>query len=103
MRNYRDKYDIIADILEIAKENPKKTQIMYKANLSYKVLKKYLNEIIKASLISYIVGKKYYTLTDKGEKFLMHYKEYSKTNTIIKKRLEDIQTKKGFLKRLCYY
>jgi predicted transcriptional regulator len=36
--NYRDKLDIIADILTVASRNAKRTQIMYQANLSYKVL-----------------------------------------------------------------
>ena len=59
MRNYRDKFDIIADILKISKRNPKKTQIMYQANLSYKVLKKYLSETIESSLLSYKVDERF--------------------------------------------
>jgi hypothetical protein len=32
LRNYRRKLDIIADILQVAKEDARKTQIMYQAN-----------------------------------------------------------------------
>ena len=45
MGNYRGKLDIIADILRVVSGNAKKTQIMYQANLSYRVLQKYLAEI----------------------------------------------------------
>jgi predicted transcriptional regulator len=101
LRNYRDKFDIIADILKITERNPKKTQIMYQANLSYKVLKKYLVETIEASLISYIADERCYSLTEKGREFLTLYDEYSKANTFLKERIRDTQIKKGSLEKLC--
>lgn len=101
MRNYRDKFDIIADILKIAKRNPKKTQIMYQANLSYTVLKKYLSEIIEASLISHKKEGQYYELTDKGRRFLDFYKEYSKANSLMLKQAKNANLKKEILKKLC--
>jgi predicted transcriptional regulator len=51
--NYRSKLDIIADILVVARNDAKRTQIMYQANLSYKVLVKYLDEVVDSSLISF--------------------------------------------------
>ena len=53
MVNYRDRLDIIADILNVVSREAKKTQIMYQANLSYKVLQRYLNEIVDASLVTF--------------------------------------------------
>ena len=67
MGSYRGKLDIIADILRVAMGNAKKTQIMYQANLSYKVLQKYLAEIIEASLISFEDEKRCYILTAKDK------------------------------------
>jgi predicted transcriptional regulator len=99
--NYRDRFDIIADILKIARRNPKKTQIMYQANLSYKVLKKYLSETVRASLISYAAKGRCYSLTEKGREFLTIYNEYSKANKFVKKRLKDVQIKRGSLEKLC--
>ena len=76
MVNYRDRLDIIADILNVASRDAKKTQIMYQANLSYKVLQRYLNEIIDASLIKFENNQQLYKLTFKGQEYLEAYKEY---------------------------
>ena len=101
MGNYRDRLDIIADILNVASREAKKTQIMYQANLSYTVLQKYLNEIIVASLIKFENSSQSYTLTSKGQDYLLAYKEYSRTNKSIKKRLNDFSLKRKILEHLC--
>jgi predicted transcriptional regulator len=99
--NYRGRLDIIADILNVASRNAKKTQIMYQANLSYKVMQRYLAEIAGAQLISFEDGSHLYTLTDKGREFLGAYEKYSKTNKHVEKRLNDVATKKKVLEALC--
>ena len=68
----RDKLCIIAEILEIAKGGTLKTQIMYKANLSFAQLNQYLKFMLKIELIQKIVdqGKEFYVATDKGIDFL---------------------------------
>ena len=101
MGNYRGRLDIIADILHVVSENAKKTQIMYKANLSYKVLQKYLAEIVEASLIDFEDEKRCYILTAKGREFLDGYQEYFKTNMHVEKGLNDVRTKKNVLEKLC--
>jgi predicted transcriptional regulator len=99
--SYRGKLDIIADILRVAKENAKKTRIMYQANLSYKVLQRYLAELVEASLICFEDEKRCYMLTNKGQKFLDAYKRYHKTNRRIESRLNEAQAKREVLKNLC--
>ena len=47
----RDKLYIIAEILEIAKEGILKTQIMYRANLSFTQLNEYLKFMLKINLL----------------------------------------------------
>jgi predicted transcriptional regulator len=101
LKSYRGRLDIIADILQIAKGKAKKTQIMYQANLSYKVLQRYLGEIIEASLIRFEHVEQQYVLTQKGHEFLETYKDYSKANKIIEKRLDEICSKKKILEGLC--
>jgi predicted transcriptional regulator len=101
MGNYRCRLDIIADILQVASQNAKKTQIMYQANLSYKVLQRYLRDTIAASLIRYDHEEQLYVITGKGEEFLEAYSDYSKTSKMIEKRLNDINSKKKNLKELC--
>jgi len=73
----RDKLYIIAEILEIAKEGTLKTQIMYRANLSFTQLKDYLKFMLKISLLEKIVqnGKELYKSTEKGLDFLQRYRE----------------------------
>lgn len=101
MGSYRSRLDIIADILLVASRNAKKTQIMYQANLSYKVLKRYLAEIVEASLIHFEREKQCYMLTSKGREFLEAYKQYSRTNKHVEKRLKDVRTKRKVLEDLC--
>ena len=68
----RDKLCIIAEILEIAKEGTLKTQVMYKANLSFAQLTEYLKFMLKIKLIQKLdhQGKDVYITTDKGLDFL---------------------------------
>jgi predicted transcriptional regulator len=87
--------------LQVASQNAKKTQIMYQANLSYKVLQRYLRETIGASLISFDTEEHFYVITGKGEEFLEAYRDYSKTNKFIEKRLNDVDSKKKNLEELC--
>ncbi len=101
MGNYRGRLDIIADILNVVSGNAKKTQIMYQANLSYKVLQKYLTEIVEASLISHVSPEQYYVLTPKGSEFLKAYRAYSKTNRNVEKRLDEVCSKRKVLEGLC--
>jgi predicted transcriptional regulator len=93
--------DIIADILRVVSGSAKKTQIMYQANLSFKVLQKYLGEITEASLICFEGEGQCYVLTPKGQEFLDAYHEYSRTNLHVEKRLNDVRTKKNALEKLC--
>jgi predicted transcriptional regulator len=99
--NYRGRLDIIADILHVVSQNAKKTQIMYQANLSYKVLQRYLRDITESSLISFETAEQCYVLTQKGQDFLEAYKDYAKTNKSIEKRLNDVDSKKKNLEELC--
>lgn len=101
MGNYRNRLDIIADILQVASQNAKKTQIMYQANLSYKVLQRYLKDVTEASLIRFEAEEQCYVLTRKGQGFLEAYKDYDKTNKSIEKRLNDVDNKKKSLEELC--
>ena len=100
MGSYRGKLDIIADILQVVSQNPKKTHIMYQANLSYKVLKKYLRKMNEASLINFLCEKQCYTLTVKGSEFLEAYREYSRNSRHLEKRLNEINNKKKVLEEV---
>ncbi len=73
----RDKLYIIAEILEIAKDGTLKTQIMYRANLSFTQLNEYLGFMLKIGLLEKAVmnAKDVYTASVKGLDFLQRYRE----------------------------
>lgn len=101
MGSYRSRLDIIADMLNAASGGAKKTQIMYQANLSYKLLAKYLAEVMEACLVRFERGKRCYVLTSKGREFLERYKEYSRRNKHVERQLNDLQDKRKLLRELC--
>ncbi|MGQ9624969.1 MAG: winged helix-turn-helix domain-containing protein [Candidatus Bathycorpusculaceae bacterium] len=73
----RDKLYIISEILEIAKDGTLKTQIMYRANLSFTQLNDYLKFMLRINLLEKVVenDKEIYKATDKGLNFLQRYRE----------------------------
>ena len=99
--NYRNRLDVIADMLRVVGSGAKKTQIMYQANLSYRLLIKYLAEIRKAYLVRFERSGRCYVLTDKGKKFLKKYKEYSRRNRYVEKTIRNIRVERQILEKLC--
>jgi predicted transcriptional regulator len=73
----RDKLYIIAEILETAKDSALKTQIMYRANLSFTQLNDYLRFMLKSELLEKILinDREIYKATEKGMDFLQRYRE----------------------------
>ena len=76
----RTKMDIMNDMLMAIQKKGgkiKPTHMMYKANLSHKLLSKYITEFLEKDLVNEIEvkGQKYYTLTDKGVSFINHYRQ----------------------------
>ena len=73
----RDKLYIIAEILEIAGNGTLKTQIMYRANLSFAQLNEYLKLMLKIHLLEKFGrnGKDLYRATEKGVNFLQRHHE----------------------------
>ena len=101
MGRYRGRLDIIADILKVASNSAKKTQIMFKANLSYNVLQRYLKAVTAASLLSFEVSEQTYVTTSKGLEFLEAYKTYARTNRTLEKCLSNIHVEKKRLEKFC--
>lgn len=93
--------DIIADMLLVTRNGAKKTQIMYQANLSYRLLTKYLEEVRKAYLLSFERKERRYILTSKGQQFLEVYNDYAKRNRVVEKHLNDVDGKRRALEALC--
>ncbi len=71
----RNDLDICADILQVAKAGAKKTQIVYQANLNFKIVKKYLSRLIDTGMLSNAQESRLYTTTNRGNTFLEQYAE----------------------------
>lgn len=98
---YRNRFDIIADMLSVASGRAKKTKIMYQANLSYKLLTKYLVDVKRSNLVAYEKEGRCYVLTSKGKKFLQAYRQYSRHAGYVEKHLNHFKLEEKILKRLC--
>jgi predicted transcriptional regulator len=74
-RKRRDRLYILAEILNIAKGGSLKTQIMYRANLSFAQLNEYLNFLTKMEFleIQNENRKNNYVTTSKGDRYLEKY------------------------------
>ena len=71
----RGRLEIIADILSVAMEEAKKTEIVYRANLNFERAGKYLPYLEEKGLIeNENMGREYKT-TEKGREFLRDYQK----------------------------
>jgi len=72
----RGRFEIVADILSIATETVGKTRIMYRANISYSILTRSLNDLQKRRLIECIREEDciLYRTTEKGRMFLNSFR-----------------------------
>jgi predicted transcriptional regulator len=68
---YRDRNEIIAQILESANGNRVRlTKIMYDVYLSHTLTKEYVRLLIKKGLIEYLDGERTFKTSEKGMNFL---------------------------------
>ena len=102
MRKYRDKIEIVHDILAAVSDGARKTHIMYKANLSYKLLVSYLEEMIKADLVL-SDDDGIYTLTEDGEEFLSKAKLYFHLQERVRSETDKMNNEKKDLKQMLLF
>ncbi len=75
----RERLDVIRDILNTIRENRqiKPTRLLYASNLSPQMFKEYITELVSKKFIVLNVDgkeKKFFSLTKKGQDFLVEYK-----------------------------
>jgi len=88
MRKYRDQVEIIADILVAASEGCCKTNIMYRANLSSPLLRKYLLILDETNPKLLTKEGGIYTTTEDGKKFVTRYENYKEKKSQADKAIE---------------
>jgi predicted transcriptional regulator len=99
MAKHRDRIGIIADVLKAAGEGTRKTRIMRTANLSYGLLRKYLDEAVGLGYLR--LSQEMYQVTEDGEAFLKKHSEYSKKYSKVGKEMENMKLEKEELTKTC--
>ncbi len=83
MNGKRSEMEINADILQVARNGAKKSHIVYKANLNFKIGKKYLDNLIHSGLLKGPNGENStFRTTEKGVGYLKSFrglKDYLRT------------------------
>ena len=87
------------DILKVAREGARKTRIMYIANLSYRLLEKYLGETVQLGLLHSSDYR--YEVTKKGRAFLEKYSDFSSRYSKVDNELQRMLLERESLERLC--
>lgn len=76
LRERRNTIKLAVDILETAFNGATKTEIVYKANLNFKQVQRFLDFLMKKGLISVSSNKrKRYHTTEKGKEFIRRYRK----------------------------
>jgi predicted transcriptional regulator len=96
---YRRRFEIIADILRVAGQGSKKTRIMYFANLSYVLLKKYLDETLRVGLLRF--DGEGYAVTEQGRTFLDRFSEFSSRSARVRQDVASLSSEEELLGRMC--
>jgi predicted transcriptional regulator len=90
--------EILAEILVAVKTGARKTRIMYQANLSFRLLKKYLDYALEAELIAKpSENNSVYFATARGHEFLEKYDKYSLRNRQLEDMLKTLAKEKAML------
>ena len=96
MGRYRSRLEIIADVLGVVSDGARKTQIMYQANLSYRLLTRYLRDVLDMGLVR-MTDESTYALTRKGADFLLEFKEYHARRVAAEERFSKVEDEKELL------
>jgi predicted transcriptional regulator len=96
---YRRRFDILADIIRVARAGARKTKIMYFANLSFALLNKYLEDALHVGFLQLDDGQ--YLVTKKGEAFLERYRDFSSRYSTVEADLERLKGEAQVLDKMC--
>ncbi len=92
-RAKRDLFEITGAILHITKDGAKRTQILYSANLSYLVLRKYLRRLLRLGFVTHDSSSGIFSLTERGLMYLDYFDD-------MKSAEESYLTRRRTLERL---
>ncbi len=96
----RRRDEIVADILKVALDGARKTHIMYKCNLSYKLLDVYLKTVLKAELVFCDRCRNCYITTQKGKLFLEKFGSYMAHSKKVESDVSEVNRERESLERM---
>ncbi|MBN1681977.1 transcriptional regulator [Candidatus Bathyarchaeota archaeon] len=70
----RTSLDVYVDILQAAETGANKTRLVYRANLNFEIIKRYMKNLIENGLLEEKIEGKFFT-TRKGLQFVEQYKD----------------------------
>jgi predicted transcriptional regulator len=101
MGRHRSRLKILASILNVVNDNngAKKTQIMYKAYLSYSLLIRYLNEMMEMKLLV-CEEENCFKPTKKGREYLAKFSKYAVNKKKVNEKLTFVEKQRKTLENM---
>ena len=96
---YRRRFDILADVLRATGSGAKKTRIMFLANLSHALLKRYLEEAVTLGFLQKSMEE--FLVTPRGKEFLSMYDTFRSSSSRVKADLENLRSETELLEQMC--
>jgi predicted transcriptional regulator len=69
----RNSLDIYSDILNVSEYGAKKTQIVYRANLNFNIVKKHIDALMERGFVE--KDDRLYFTTERGKNFVENYRQ----------------------------
>jgi len=96
---YRRRYDILADVVKAAGPGARKTRIMFLANLSHALLKRYLKEAVSLGFLR--ASAEMFLVTPRGEEFLAKYGAFRNASSRVKADVDNLRSEAELLDQMC--
>lgn len=100
-KKYRQGLEIARDMLSVASVKVRKTRIMYQANLSYRLLEKYLKGLLESGLME-CDDDSFYVVTGKGKEFVQMYEYYLERRRRIGEQIKGVRKDRLLLENMCF-
>ena len=97
-KNY-DSLSLVVAILDAAGSGSTKTNIMNMANLSFKLLKKYLAITLNLGFVKEKGTK--YMLTDQGREFLTRFEHFQDKYNKVERELSQLMIEREIMEQIC--
>jgi predicted transcriptional regulator len=90
VRRKRTSYELLADLLQSSKGGARKTALMFRANLSFLLLNKYLSVLLDNGFVE--KRGSYYYPSHRGMIYLQKFSRYQRTKAEVMRTQEELGT-----------